>query len=138
MINFHILKSDIAKFARWVKKYYPKEVLTVMIGDKEGGSFNVRSLTKPIIGSRNTVQYNDEEWEDVVEEIKTRTGERFLGTIHSHPDEKAPARPSVYDINNAAGNEKVYGVVSVWKEEGRLRTDTQFFTGGPGLVVEKV
>jgi proteasome lid subunit RPN8/RPN11 len=137
VINLIILKSDIAKFARWAKTHFPKEVLCAMIGEKEdGGMLEVRYLTKPIIGDKEGVEYSLEQWRIVQEE--TRSGLSFIGTIHSHPNVPPPVSPSAYDIDNASGNEKVYGICGVWKEEGRLKTKIEFFSGGPELRVGKI
>lgn len=137
-INVHVSRSQLQKFQRWAKENYPREIMSAMWGQRENGSYVIEYITPYHVGDNYQVVIEADEWK-ILEKFRKEGKYAYLGTIHTHPQEMGRPKPSTHDIHAAAHDkEPVWAVCNVWKEDGKFRTDTQFYTSGPVINVRRV
>jgi len=122
-------KKLLADFRKQAIKAYPNEVMNTLWGRAEGDSIIIHRM-------RSVEQDADENKveayvSDMVSPVAT-TADRYLGSIHSHPD-CHDASPSVQDWHNAyVCGEHVFGVMSVMKSDsGRFSTAVSWWEPRP-------
>lgn len=140
-LTVQVKQSQLRKFQRWAKEYFPNEILSALLGTVENGIYRVEHIAAPSVGDPDSVNWNEEIWQ-ATQDFRKFAGLKYLGSIHTHPREKGEPAPSTTDIRSASGSEKIYAICAVWKDargdQLYFRTNTQFYTAGPEIKIERI
>ncbi len=121
-------KGVLRSYVRRALRAFPKEYMASVWGRVVADEIHVCLLTHIAhLGTNGACFYDEEELKGHDEEAR-EVGLRWLGTIHSHPQDCAA--PSVADVETAATDgELVLGICSITKAAGskRRKVDVKFW-----------
>lgn len=105
-------------FLRRAKKAFPKEHIEALWGTETIDSYRVTDFKNIRItkSTSSSIEYDDNElkrhkW------LAQKSGKAFLGTVHTHPRASDDTAPSKLDHHDGAKEEKIMGVVVLYKKK---------------------
>jgi proteasome lid subunit RPN8/RPN11 len=127
-MNLVINKGELDRFKRRATRRYPNEHLEALWGRVDGSLIYVERIVKIRYtdADSNELSYEAEDIMKSREEAKS-FGLIWLGTIHTHCGMSSCSHNSNSDnLSALALCEKVFGVLHLWKKDGRLRSEVSW------------
>jgi len=119
-----VVTSDKAwkGFLRRAKTHFPNEHIEAVWGEETVDSYRITHF-KPLKINKATprsLDYDDSElkrqkW------LAEKAGKTFLGTVHTHPRQDLDTAPSQTDHHESTKDEKIIGVVVIYKKKDSTR-----------------
>ena len=105
-------------FLRRAKRKFPCEYIEALWGEEAVDSYRVTHFKRITVNKAtpNSIDYDDTElkrqkW------LAEKAGKTFLGTIHTHPRKDFDTSPSQTDHHQSLKEEKIMGVVVMYKKK---------------------
>ena len=109
-------------FLRRAKRKFPCEYIEALWGEETIDSYRITNFKRIKINktTHNSIDYADTElsrqkW------LAEKEGKTFLGTIHTHPRKDFDTSPSQTDHHQSSKDEKIIGVVVIYKKKDSPR-----------------
>jgi len=128
-----ISRRLLRQFTRRALAVYPKEYGELLYGTSQGESFRVKEMVQ--VPYLNSTQHW---WYDRSKIESERSQGKYLGTLHSHPDDATrdtTGIPSPEDWHLAfEGEEVIQGICHVRRPDAKPRTTYHFYLGHPACL----
>lgn len=115
-------ESAWAGFVRRAKRAFPNEHIEALWGDETVDSFRITNFKaiKVLKSTKKGIEYDEAElkrqkW------LAQKAGKTFLGTVHTHPRKDFDTAPSSLDHHDSSKDEKIIGVVVIYKKKDSER-----------------
>lgn len=121
---FKVLTSETAwaGFLRRAKRAFPNEHIEALWGDETIDSYRITHFKRIKVNRATStcLDYDDTElkrqkW------LAEKAGKTYLGTIHTHPREDFDTAPSQTDHHRCSKDDKIMGVVVLYKKKDTKR-----------------